>query len=288
VPRSNLPAEVTSFVGRRSELQEARKLLARSRLVTLTGAGGCGKTRLALEAARELLESFPDGVWLAELEAVSDPALVPQSLAAAVGIREGASLGVGGEISRPLTDKLIDYLREKELLVVLDNCEHLIESCAQVAEGVLRSAPKVRFLATSRERLGVNGEVLLPVPPLGVPSPQEVSPEQLAQSDAVRLFVDRATAVQPTFVLDADADAASAVCHICRRLDGMPLALELAAARVRILPPPEIAARLDDRFSLLTSGSRRALPRHRTLQAAIDWSYGLLPGPERELIRVHE
>jgi predicted ATPase len=178
-------------------------------------------------------------------------------------------------------DKLIDYLRGKELLVVLDNCEHLIEACAQVVESVLRSAPRVRFLVTSRERLGVDGEVLLPVPPLGVPGPREVSPEQLARSDAVRLFVDRATAVQPAFALDAGA--APAVGHICRRLDGIPLALELAAARVRILPPPEIAARLDDRFSLLTSGSRRALPRHRTLQAAIDWSYGLLSGPEQEL-----
>jgi predicted ATPase/DNA-binding SARP family transcriptional activator len=280
-PRSNLPAQVTSFVGRHAELGEARTLLTRSRLVTLTGTGGCGKTRLALEAARTLVGSFPDGVWLAELEAVTDPALVPQSLAAAVGIREGASLGVGGEVARPLMDKLIDYLRAKELLIVLDNCEHLIEACAQVAGEVLRSAPGVRLLVTSRERLGVAGEALLPVPPLGVPGPQETSPERLAQSDAARLFVDRATAVQPAFVLDADA--APAVGHICRRLDGIPLALELAAARVRILPAAEIAARLDDRFSLLTSGSPRSLPRHRTLQAAIDWSHGLLSGPEQAL-----
>ena len=281
-PRSNLPAQVTSFVGRGPELEQARKLLARSRLVTLTGAGGCGKTRLALEAARALLESFPDGVWLTELEAVSDPAQVPASLAAAVGIHDGASLGVAGEpAARPLADKLTDYLREKELLVVLDNCEHLIEACAQVADGVLRAAPRVRILVTSRERLGVAGEALLPVPPLGVPGATEVSPEQLAQSDAVQLFVDRATAVQPSFLLDAGT--APAVCYVCRRLDGIPLALELAAARVRILPPQEIAARLDDRFSLLSSANRRALPRHQTLRAAIDWSYGLLSEPEREL-----
>ena len=281
-PRSNLPAQVTSFVGRGPELEQARKLLARSRLVTLTGAGGCGKTRLALEAARALLESFPDGVWLTELEAVSDPAQVPASLAAAVGIHDGASLGVAGEpAARPLADKLADYLREKELLVVLDNCEHLIEACAQVADGVLRAAPRVRILVTSRERLGVAGEALLPVPPLGVPGATEVSPEQLAQSDAVQLFVDRATAVQPSFLLDAGT--APAVCYVCRRLDGIPLALELAAARVRILPPQEIAARLDDRFSLLSSANRRALPRHQTLRAAIDWSYGLLSEPEREL-----
>jgi predicted ATPase/DNA-binding SARP family transcriptional activator len=280
-PRSNVPAQVTSFVGRHEELSETRKLLVRSRLVTLIGAGGCGKTRLALEAARALLGDFPDGVWLAELEAVNDPALVPATLAAAVGIPEGASLGVNGEKSRPLMDRLIDYLRGKEALVVLDNCEHLIEACAQVADRVLRSAPRVRLLVTSRERMGVDGEALLPVPPLGVPGPRQTSPERLAQSDAVRLFVDRATAVQPAFTLDADI--APAVCHICRRLDGIPLALELAAARVRILPPAEIAARLDDRLSLLTSGSRAALPRHRTLRAAIDWSYDLASGREREL-----
>jgi predicted ATPase/DNA-binding SARP family transcriptional activator len=280
-PRNNLPAPVTSFVGRQAELASARTLLASSRLVTLTGAGGCGKTRLALEVARALLGSFPDGAWLAELETVTDPAAVAQVLAGAVGIREGASLGAAGEPSRPLADKLTDYLRGKELLIVLDNCEHLIGACAQLAGEVLRSAPGVRLLVTSRERLGAGGEALLPVPPLSLPGPRETTPDQLAQSDAVRLFVDRATAVQPAFVLDAAA--APAVGHICRRLDGIPLALELAAARVRILPAPEIAARLDDRFSLLTTGSPRALPRHRTLQAAIDWSYGLASGPEREL-----
>jgi predicted ATPase/DNA-binding SARP family transcriptional activator len=280
-PRSNLPAPVTTFVGRRGELDEASKLLVRSRLVTLTGAGGSGKTRLAVELARTSLGAFPDGAWLVELEAVSDPALVPASLAAAVGIGESASLGMAGQAERPLTDKLIDYLRDKELLVVLDNCEHLIDACAHVADRVLRSAPRTRFLATSRERLGVAGEALLAVPPLSVPDPRELAVGQIARSDAVRLFVDRATDVQPAFALDASN--APAVGHICRRLDGIPLAIELAAARVRILPPPQIAARLDDRFGLLTSGSRGVLPRHQTLRAAIDWSYGLLAGPEREL-----
>jgi predicted ATPase/DNA-binding SARP family transcriptional activator len=280
-PRNNLPAQVTSFVGRDVELQEVRKALERSRLVTLTGPGGCGKTRLALETAGELLEAFPDGVWLAELEAVSDPGLVPRSLGSALGIRADAALGGGGRAPQPVMDKLIHYLATKQLLVVVDNCEHLIDACAQVAERVLRSAPGVRILATSRERLGVDGEVLWPVPPLGLPRPEETTPEQLAQHDAVRLFVDRASAVQPSFVLDAEA--APAVHHICRRLDGMPLALELAAARVRVLPPLEIAARLEDHFGLLVSATRRALPRHQTLRAAIDWSYGLLSEPERDL-----
>jgi predicted ATPase len=219
-------------------------------------------------------------VWLVELEAVSDPAMVPQSLAVALGIGESASLGVADPL-RPLAERVIDYLRGKEVLVVLDNCEHLVEACAQVAERVLRSAPRTRFLVTSRERLGVAGEALLTVPPLGVPGSRELALGQIAGSEAVQLFVDRATDVQRAFVLD-DSNA-PAVAHICRRLDGIPLAIELAAARVRILTPLQIAARLDDRFGLLTSGSRGALPRHQTLRAAVDWSYELLAGPEREL-----
>jgi predicted ATPase/DNA-binding SARP family transcriptional activator len=280
VPPGNLPAPVTSFVGRQAELAAAGKLLRRSRLVTLTGPGGSGKTRLAVELARTALESFPDGGWLVELEAVSDPAAVPGALAAALGIGESASRGGAGEASRSLTDKLVDYLRGKEALVVLDNCEHLVEACAQVAERVLRSAPRARFLVTSRERLGAGGEALLAVPPLGLPGPQ-ADLGQIARSEAVQLFVERATDVQPAFALDAGT--APAVSHICRRLDGIPLAIELAAARVRILPPAQIAARLEDRFGLLTSGNRGVLPRHQTLRAAIDWSYGLLAGPEREL-----
>jgi predicted ATPase/DNA-binding SARP family transcriptional activator len=281
VPQGYLPTPVTSFVGRLAELAEAGKLLRRSRLVTLTGPGGSGKTRLAVELARASLESFPDGAWLVELEAVSDPARVLPALAAALGVGERASLGVAGETSTQLADRVIDFLRGKELLVVLDNCEHLIGACAQVTEKVLQSAPRTRFLVTSRERLSVGGEALLDVPPLGLPGTQELAIGQIARSEAVQLFVERATDVQPGFVLDAGT--APAVGHICRRLDGIPLAIELAAARVRILPAPEIAARLDDRFGLLTSGSRGVLPRHQTMHAAIDWSYELLAAPERVL-----
>jgi predicted ATPase/DNA-binding SARP family transcriptional activator len=280
VPPGNFPAPVTSFVGRQAELAEAGKMVRRSRLVTLTGPGGSGKTRLAVELARAALESFPDGAWLVELEAVSDPAAVPAALAAALGIGESASLGGAGEVSRSLTDKLVDYLRGKQALVVLDNCEHLVEACARVAERVLRSAPRARFLATSRERLGVGGEALLAVPPLGLPEPQ-ADLGQIARAEAVQLFVERATDVRPAFALDLGTGPA--VGHICRRLDGIPLAIELAAARVRILPAAQIAARLEDRFGLLTSGNRGVLPRHQTLRAAIDWSYELLAGPEREL-----
>ena len=280
-PAGNLPAQVTSFVGRHTELQDTTKLLGTSRLVTLTGAGGCGKTRLALETAHTLLGSFPDGVWLVELESVTDPALVPHALAAPFGIRDGSSLGMGPENPKPLAEKLVDYLRGKDLLLVLDTCEHLVGACAQIVGNVLRTAPKVRFLTTSREHLDVAGEALLPVPPLSTPGVHDVSPEQLDRSDAARLFADRATAVQPAFVLDAASSPA--VSLICRRLDGIPLAIELAAARVRMLPPQEIAARLDDRLGILTSGNRSTLPRHRTVQAAIDWSYRLLSEPEQEL-----
>jgi predicted ATPase/DNA-binding SARP family transcriptional activator len=279
--QGNLPVPVTSFVGRHAALAAADGLLRRSRLVTLTGPGGTGKTRLAIELARTLDESFPDGAWLVELEAVTDPAAVPDALAAAFYLRESSSLGVAGPARGPLLDKVIGYLRGREALVVLDNCEHLVEACAQAVQRVLRSAPTVRFLVTSRERLGVDGEALLAVPPLGVPEPREQAHEQIAKSEAVQLFADRATAVKPAFALDSGT--AAAVARICRRLDGVPLAIELAAARVRILPPVQIAARLDDQFDLLTSGNRGVLPRHKTLRAAIDWSHRLLAEPEREL-----
>ena len=277
----SLPVPVTSFVGRHAELTAAASLLRGSRLVTLTGPGGTGKTRLAIELARTMLASFPDGAWLVELEAVTDPAMVPSALAAVLGVGESAPLGAAGQSRSPLMDKVIGYLRARELLIVLDNCEHLIEACAQVVQRVLRSAPKARFLVTSRERLGVNGEALLAVPPLSVPEARELAAGQIARSEAVQLFAERAAAVQRAFVLDEST--ASAVSRICRRLDGIPLAIELAAARVSILPPRQIAARLDDRFDLLTSGNRGVLPRHQTLRAAIDWSCRLLAGPELEL-----
>jgi predicted ATPase/DNA-binding SARP family transcriptional activator len=277
----NLPVPVTSFVGRRAELAAAGNLLRESRLVTLTGPGGTGKSRLAVELARTAAHSFPDGAWLVELEAVTDPAAVPDVLAAALGVGAGAPFGAAAQARGPLLDKVAGYLRDRELLIVLDNCEHLIDACAQAARLVLRSAPRTRFLVTSRERLGVDGEALLAVAPLGVPGARELDPGQIARSEAVQLFADRATAVQRAFALDDDT--APAVSRICRRLDGIPLAIELAAARVRMLPPPQIAARLDDRFDLLTSGNRGVLPRHQTLRAAIDWSYRLLAGPERQL-----
>jgi predicted ATPase/DNA-binding SARP family transcriptional activator len=277
----NLPAPVTSFVGRQAELAAAEQLLRSSRLVTLTGPGGTGKTRLAVEVARTVRGSFPDGAWLVELEAVTDPAAVPAALAGAFGVGESSSFGVTGQAKGPLMDKVTGYLRDREVLVVLDNCEHLTEACAQLVQRVLRSAPMARFLATSRERLGAAGEALLPVPPLGVPDARQQAPGQIAQSEAVQLFADRAAAVRPGFALD-DGTAA-AVSRICRRVDGIPLAIELAAARVRILPPVQLAARLDDRFDMLTSEARGVLPRHQTLRAAIDWSYRLLAQPEREL-----
>jgi predicted ATPase len=280
-PRGNLPVPVTSFVGRHAELAAATDRLRGSRLVTLTGPGGTGKTRLAIELARTRLESFPDGAWLVELEAVTDPAMVPGALAAVLGVGESAPLGGPGQSRSPLMDKVAGYLRGRELLIVLDNCEHLIDACAQVVQRVLRSAPRARFLATSRERLGVPGEALLAVPPLSVPEPRELAAGQIARSEAVQLFADRAAAVQRAFALDEST--ATAVSRICRRLDGIPLAIELAAARVSILPPAQIAARLDDRFDLLTSGNRGVLPRHQTLRAAIDWSCRLLAGPELEL-----
>ncbi len=275
----NLPQQLTSFVGREREVARLRELLATHRLVTLTGVGGSGKTRLALHVAAEVVDQFPDGVWLVDLSALSDPALVPQTVATALGLRETPG--------RDPVESLLVHLRTRDLLLVLDNCEHLIEACATWAERALRVVPELRVLATSREALGTVGEVVWPVPLLSVPAVSTRSPEDLLPEidryEAVRLFAERATLVDPGFELTA-ADA-RAVVQICRRLDGIPLAIELAAARVRVLAPEQIASRLDDRFRLLAGGGRRALPRHRTLQAAIDWSHDLLEEPERILLR---
>ena len=264
-------------MGRERELGEAAALLGAHRLVTLTGPGGTGKTRLALQAAAEVLEAHPDGVWLVELAALADPALVPQAVAAAVGVRE--------EPGRPLPATLTDALRPKRLLLVLDNCEHLLDACARLADALLRACPHVRVLATSREALGLAGETAWRVPSLTVPDVADTqhAPDvaDVARYAAVRLFADRAAAVQPEFVL-TDENAA-AVAQICARLDGIPLAIELAAARVRVLPPRQLLERLDDRFRILTGGSRTALERHQTLRAAVDWSYDLLTEPERAL-----
>jgi predicted ATPase/class 3 adenylate cyclase len=271
---NNLPRQLTSFVGRESEMAEVKRLLAQNCLLTLTGTGGLGKTRLALQVAADILEDYSDGVWLVALEALSDPALVPQAVAYALGVRE--------EAGRQLTQTLVDYAKAKTLLLILDNCEHLLTACAELADSLLRACPNLRILANSREPLSIGGEFIYRVPPLSLPDPKRLpSREQLAQFEAVKLFLDRAYAALPSFSMtDRNAVAVSQVCH---QLDGIPLAIELAAARIKSLPVEQIATRLDDRFRLLTGGSRTALPRQQTLRALFDWSYDLLSDREREL-----
>lgn len=269
---NNLPVQLTTFIGREHQMAEAKRLLATTRLLTLTGPGGTGKTRLSLQMAADVLDAFPDGVWLVELAPLSDAALVPQTVASTWSVRE--------QPGRPLLETLSDYLRAKSLLLILDNCEHLIDACAQLAETLLRACPHLKLLPSSREALGVAGETAYRVPSLSLPDPhQPLSVESLSRYEAAQLFVDRARAVQPHFSLTAHN--LSAVAQICQRLDGIPLALELAAARVKLFAVEQIALRLDDRFRLLTGGSRTALPRQQTLRALIDWSYDLLPVAER-------
>ncbi|MDE3090708.1 MAG: AAA family ATPase, partial [Chloroflexota bacterium] len=272
---TNLPLQLTSFIGREHEIAEVKRLLASTRLLTLTGSGGCGKTRLALQIAADSREDCADGAWLVELAPLTGPALVAQAVAAIFGLQEGTR--------RPLETALKEYLREKNLLLVLDNCEHLIAACAQFADTFLHACPHLKILATSREALSVAGEAAYRVPSLAVPDPQHLPPiESLSRYDAVRLFIDRAISVQSTFNLNNHN--APAVAQICSHLDGIPLALELAAARVKIFSAEEIEKRLDDRFRLLTGGSRTALPRQQTLRALIDWSFDLLSAPERVLL----
>ena len=273
----NLPSQLSSFIGREQEIGAARRLLGETRLLTLTGTGGAGKTRLALQVAAEVIEDYADGVWLVEMAPLSDPALLAQAVAVVLGIGEG-----GGE--RALAETLTDALRPKSLLLVWDNCEHMVDACAHLAETLLRACPGLRLLATSREALEIGGEAVLPVPPLALPpDAQNATAEALAACDSVRLFVERATAAQPTFHLGAGNIAA--VAQVCARLDGIPLALELAAARVKTLSAEQISSRLDDRFRLLTGGSRTALPRQQTLKATIDWSYDLLAPAEKIVLR---
>ncbi len=273
---NNLPRQLTSFVGREREIAEVKRLLRTTCLLTLTGTGGAGKTRLALQVAWDVLEEYPDGVWLAELASLADPSLVPQTVAMSLRVRE-----IPG---RPIEETLLHYLQRKSLLLVLDNCEHLVAASSRLAAAILRSCPHLRVLATSREVLGVAGEISWRVPSLSLPDPHQVPvPASLTECEAVRLFVDRAAAAQPAFSLSA-ANAASLV-TVVRRLDGIPLAIELAAARVAVLSVEQIAARLDDRFRLLTGGSRTSLPRHQTLRAALDWSYQLLAAAERLVVQ---
>ena len=275
-PPSNLPLQLSSFVGREKELAEVRRLLQDTRLLTLTGPGGCGKTRLAVVAANELLGRFEDGVWLVELAPLADPSLVPQAVASTLGVRErpGSSLAVA----------LSAYLRTRKLLLILDNCEHLIDACTELAEAWLHSSPGLRVLATSREALGITGEVAWPVPSLSLPDLRRLPDlESLPRYESARLFVERTAAVRPDFTLTEQN--ASAVAQVCYRLDGIPLAIELAAARTKVLSVEEISARLGDSFRLLATGSRTAMPRQRTLHATMDWSHKLLGQKESVLFR---
>ena len=273
---NNLPVQVTSFVGREHELTQAKSLLAKSRVLTLTGPGGSGKSRLSIHAAATLLEQFPDGVWFVELAPLVQPELVPLTVAVV--------LGVHPQPSQPIVSTLVGVLGDKTSLVILDNCEHLVDACARLADTLIRSCPNLSILASSRETFQIAGETILDVPPLASADPEHLPPlDQLGQYEAVQLFVDRACSVRATFALTPEN--ALSVAQICYRLDGIPLAIELAAARVRALSPEQIATRLDDRFKLLTSGSRTALPRQQTLRALVDWSYDWLNESEKSLLR---
>jgi predicted ATPase/DNA-binding CsgD family transcriptional regulator len=272
----NLPTQLTSFIGREQEIAQIKRLLGNTRLLTLTGSGGSGKTRLALRVAADLLEQYHDGVRLVELGALADPALVPNSVAAALGIPERPN--------RPLTETLANYLRTKNMLLLLDNCEHLHAACQSLIDQLLRASATMWILATSRETLGVEGELTYRVPSLRLPDVGPVPPTaQLADYDAIRLFTARAALAQPGFAL-TERNARD-IMQICRRLDGMPLAIEFAAALVMVLSVEQIAVRLDDRFRLLTAGTRKALPRQQTLRATLDWGYDLLSEAERALLR---
>ncbi|MEU3247050.1 BTAD domain-containing putative transcriptional regulator [Streptomyces sp. NPDC006875] len=278
-PPGNLRARLTSFVGREADIGTIRNDLASARLVTLLGPGGAGKTRLSQEAAEAVASGLRDGVWLAELAPVDDPKAVPDAVLTAVGARETVLRGAGAEEMRAASERhddplhrLAEYCSKRTMLLILDNCEHVVDAAARLAEELLERCPGLTVLATSREPLGVPGELLRPVEPLPEPF-------------ALRLFADRGASARPGFRIDADAGTAEAAAEICRRLDGLPLAIELAAARLRMLTPRQIADRLDDRFRLLTSGSRTVLPRQQTLRAVVDWSWDLLDGDERDVLR---
>ncbi len=269
---NNLPPSLTSFIGREREMNEARNLLASARLLTLIGPGGTGKTRLSLQLAADQLSEFKDGVWLVELAPLSDPAFILSAVASVLELHEAPGV--------PLIQIVIDYLRAKQILLILDNCEHLVETSAQLTDQLLHACPQLKIIASSRESLGINGETVYRVPSLSLPDSYSAS---LLDYEATRLFIDRAAKAEPRFHL-TDHNAA-AIAQICQRLDGIPLAIELAAARVKLFTPEQIAERLDDRFKLLTGGSRTALPRQQTLRALIDWSYQSLNETEQRALR---
>ena len=271
---TNLPLQVTSFVGRSREVEDVMDALGESRVVTLTGVGGMGKTRLALQVGGEVLPRYRDGVWLCELGPLGDAELVPELVAGVLGVQQRPG--------HTMKESVVAACRRRELLLVLDNCEHLLDGAAQMVEALERACPGVYVLATSREGLGVSGERIMALRALALPS-EGVSAGAAAEIDAVRLFVERAAAARDDFAVTADN--VDAIAQICRRLDGIPLAIELAAARVRMMNPAEIASRLDERFRLLTGGSRTTVERHQTLRQAVDWSYDLLDSRERELLK---
>ncbi|MFG2533237.1 BTAD domain-containing putative transcriptional regulator [Streptomyces sp. NPDC048516] len=277
--KTNLRAELTTFVGRGADVAAVRGLIAGHRLTTVTGPGGSGKTRLATEAARTLIGDLPDGAWLVELAGIGPDGDVAQSTLAGLGLRDAL---LGGAPTAEPTDRLIAAVREREALLILDNCEHVIESAAVFAHRVLGECRRLRILATSREPLGITGEALWPVEPLALPE-GDAGPGEIESAPAVQLLRDRAGAVRRD--LAADARTLATMVRVCRALDGMPLAIELAAARLRTMSIDQLAHRLDDRFRLLTSGSRTALPRHKTLRAAVDWSWELLTDAERMVLR---
>jgi len=276
---TNFPVQLTSFIGREREITDIQRLLTYSHLVTLTGAGGSGKTRLAIQIANSVSETFADGVWLADLAPLREPAFVPQLVAQVLGLRPS--------LDQPLLETLLKFVHSKQLLLILDNCEHLSAACGQLAQALLSQASELRILATSREPLSITGETTYPISGLGWPADRadlEGNPKDLMQYDAVRLFVERARAISPNFSLTPEN--VWSIVETCQRLDGLPLALELASARVNVLTVQEIVARLDDRFDLLISAQRTGYePRHSTLQAAIDWSYALLTAEEQALLR---
>jgi predicted ATPase/DNA-binding winged helix-turn-helix (wHTH) protein len=275
VPKHNLPQQLTSFIGREREIAHIKEHLGTTRLVTLIGAGGCGKTRLAMQVAADLLQSYPDGIWLVELAALTQAGLVPQTVANVLGLKEQPGRGLAQTIN--------EYLASKRLLLVLDNAEHLLAACAQLADAVLRQCAQVVILATSRERLGIAGELTYRVPSLSVPDPRrKATLEELSAYESARLFIERARLSRPHFTITAEN--APALASVCYRLDGIPLAIELAAPRVRSMSLEEVKRRLDQSFGLLTGGPRTALPRQRTLRSTIDWSYDLLSDAEQALL----